>query len=871
MESARWKKISALYHQASELEGEARERFLADACKADDDLRHEVEALLEVTVDAVSAIDRAVETVAADYADHLGQIEQIGPYRLVGVIGHGGMGQVFLAERADQEFERQVAIKTISWMRATPLLIERFRHERQILANLDHPNIARMLDGGSSEEDVPYLVMEYIAGQNIIEYCQEKTLSQKQRLDLFLQICDAVQYAHRKLVIHRDIKPSNILVTADGSPKLLDFGIAKLLDADAAVTRADMRFLTQQYASPELVRGEAASTSTDIYGLGLLLYELLTDQFPYPVEGSTSVEIERLILEADPIAPSMAVANSENRVPNLKGDLDNIVLMALRKESDRRYPSVKDLADDVRNFLQHRPVIARTATFRYRTGKFIYRHRLGVVALSTAVLAAIAMTVFYTVQLAAERDVAEQQRRVAESTTQFMVDLFENNSPDRALGEELTARDVLDRGAEKLATELKSSPPVRARLLLTLGRVYERLGLYAPAREYLEQSIELYRNEVPDAEQIMIDNLEELAWIYYRSEDWDKAASAANEALTRREAIVGAHDPSLAKVLNHLGTIAYWRDDFDTTLVHYHRALALLDPNDEELQALRATTLNHLGITYDYLGQKASAEEAYLASYQIRLDLYGENHPDIATAAANLGAYYFNVKDLPRAEEYAKKALDIDRTMHGTEHVNVAFDLGLLASIEEQRDNFAASLEYADEALEMWGRTVGKRHNRYVAALDTIATTYIQMGEFETALQFATRAYDISNAENGEAHTVSADTLYTSGRALRGLDRLDDARDVLLRAADIRLDKLGVNNSAYWDVQQLLSLVEYQAGNLEQAEALIAATFDYVEANLPIDQKRLKIVLDRYIEILKRAGGDGAKLEELILRRSEFF
>ena len=869
MDSERWKKISALYHRASELEGEARDRFLAAACNADDGLRRDVEALLEVTVDAATGIERVVETAVADYADHLGQIEQIGPYRVLGVIGHGGMGQVFLAERADQEFEREVAIKTISWMTATPALIERFRQERQILANLDHPNIARMLDGGSSDEDVPYLVMEYVAGQNIIEYCQEKSLSLKQKLDLFLQICNAVHYAHRNLVIHRDVKPSNILITADGSPKLLDFGIAKLLDADAAVTRADMRFMTQQYASPELLRGEAASTATDIYGLGLLLYELLTDQFPYPVEGSTSVEIERLILETEPVAPSVAVATSNSHIQNLKGDLDNIVLMALRKEADRRYQSVKDLADDVRNFLKHRPVIARTPTYHYRTGKFVYRHRLGVVAVSTAIFAAITMTVFYTVQLAAERDIAEQQRAVAESTTEFMVDLFENNAPTQALGEDLTARDVLDRGAEKLATELQDSPPVRARLLLTLGRVYERLGLYEPARDYLEQSIELYRNEVPDAEDITIDNLEELAWIYYRSENWDKAAAAANEALARREIRVGTQDPSLARVLNLLGTIAYWRDDFDATLMHYRRALALLDGSNDETSALRATTLNHLGITYDFLDQKAEAEEAYLASYQIRMDLYGENHPDTGTAVANLGAYYFNAKDLEQAAEFAEKALSIDRAMHGNEHADVAFDLNLLARIEQERENFTASLEYAEEALEIWGRTVGETHSRYVAALDNIATTHIELIDYETALGFATRAYNISNAENGERHTITANTLYTSGRALRGLDRLDDARDVLLRAAHIRLDQLGVQNRAYWDVQQLLSLVEHEAGDSEAAEELIAATLDYVETNLPEDQKRMIIVLDRYITILEN-GDDNTKLEEIIRRRSEY-
>lgn len=868
MDPERWKKISSIYRQAIALEGEARNQYLTEACNDDDDLRKEVDALLAVPDEEAVGIDKIVDSAAIDYAERLGTNERIGPYRLSTVIGRGGMGQVFLAERVDQEFDRKVAIKTISWLNATPELIERFRQERQILANLDHPNIARLLDGGSTENNVPYFVMEYVAGQNIIEFCQERKLSHKRKLELFLEICDAVQYAHRNLVIHRDIKPSNILITADGTPKLLDFGIAKLMDSNAAVTRADMRFLTQQYASPEQVRGEEASTSTDVYGLGLLLYELLTDQFPYPIEGSTSIEIERLIRETEPVAPSIAVLNSEKRVQVPNVDLDNIVLMALRKEADRRYQTVRDLAQDVRNFLAQKPVLARTPTYRYRAGKFIARNILGVASVTAALLAAITMTAFYTVQLAAERDIAQQERRIAETTTDFMVDLFEDNSPAQALGQELSARDVLDRGAEKLTNELQESPPVRARLLLTLGRVYERLGVYEPAREYLEQSIELYRNDVPDSEQVTIENLEELAWIYYRSEDWELASNAANEALLRREARVGPDDPSLVKVLNHLGTIAYWRDDFAGALAYYHRALSLLTGGDEESAALRATTLNHLGITYDILDRNAEAESSYLESLQIRIGLYGEMHPDTGTAVANLGAYYANAEDLEKATSFAERALAIDREIRGNEHADVAYDLGLLASIERQRENYPASIEYAQEALGIWGRTVGETHSRYISTLDGIASTYIDSDNFEAAFEYAIQARDIALVEAGVDHTMTADTLYTMGRALRGLDRFDDARATLIESAGIRLARLGAESRAYWDVQQLLALVEFQSGNLNSATEYIAGVLAYVDAYMPDDAERLVIVLDRYIAILEEAGDNPSILDALKSRRA---
>jgi len=867
MDKKLWKQVSAVFHEASALSGEAREQFLHEACDGDDELRREVDALLSAPVDSTPDIDDAVAAVAAEYVDRLSTGKRIGPYRLVGVIGRGGMGQVFLAERVDREFEQQVAIKTVAWMGATAALIERFRIERQILADLDHRYIARLLDGGSTENDAPYLVMEYVDGQNIIEYCREQHLSIKQKLRLFLKICDAVQYAHRQLVIHRDIKPTNILVTADGTPKLLDFGIAKLVDAGADVTHADKRFVSAQYASPEQLSGEVAGTATDVYGLGLLLYQMLTDVFPYPIEGSTSPEIERLIRETEPIAPSAAVSSGDRRKHALKGDLDNIVLMAMRKEAERRYETAKDMADDVLNFLDKRPVSARTPSFGYRAGKFLARNRVGVVAVSAAVLVAITMTVFYTQRLASERDIAQRERLAADAATEFMVDLFDVNTPQEALGETITAREVLDRGAAKLSQDLDDSPRVRARLLRTVGRVYERLGLYEQARGFLEQSIELYRSEVSDAEIATAETLEELAWIYYRSEDWDEAHTAAAEALARREAQVGAGDKSLAGPLNYLGTVAYWQDDFDGALGYYNRALALLDGNDKKTRVARATTLSHLGITYDTMGRDIEAEKVYLESLQIRLSLYGENHPATATINGNLASLYSNRGDLERAAEYVQKALVTHRAMHGDVHVNVAFDLTLLARIERDRGNLALSLDYAKEALHIWAETLGRSHGRYVDALDVVATIYMAMDNYDEALVNADRANRIALTTNGEMHTQTANTLFTLGTVFHGLGRLDEAREVLLRAGRVRLDIVGEENRGYWDVQQLLSLVDYESGNLKSAEELIAATLVYVETHLPDDEERLVLVLDRYTAVLERIGDNEAKLAELRERR----
>jgi serine/threonine-protein kinase len=883
MDKDRWLRLSALFHEASELPPDAVNEFLAAACGADEELRREVLGLLNAAADPSSDVEDIVDKASMSWRSTLPADQHIGPYRILSHIGRGGMGQVFLAERADEEFERRVAIKTIGWMAATPELIARFRKERQILADLNHPYIARLLDGGRSDDGVPYLVMEYVDGKSIINDCDARGLTVPERLQLFLKICEAVQFAHRNLVIHRDIKPSNILITGDGTPKLLDFGIAKLLEsgAGAEVTRAELRVMTPEYASPEQLRGEPATTATDVYGLGLLLYQLLTGRFPYDTSNATSPEIERIICHTEPVMPSVVVGRDadDNELlrsmqvarrelaSRLAGDLDNIVMMALRKEPERRYETVKDLATDIGNYLANRPVMARTASVHYRTAKFLARNRTAVAVAMTAVTAIVAMTVFHTVRLADERDLAEEERQVAEEATQFMVELFSVNAPDKALGAELTAREVLDRGAEKLDGALGDSPRVRARLLLTLGRVYERLGLYEPARSHLEQSIELYRNDVPGAGEIMAENLEELAWIHYRGEDWAAADAAAQEALALREASVGPHDPSLARVLNHLGTIAFWRDDLEATLGYYDRALALLDAGNSEVLKDRATTLNHLGITYDYVGRDDEAERAYIESLDIRLGLYGENHPDTATATANLAAYYANHKDWDRAAEFSAKALQVDRAMLGNEHADVAYDLELLAAIERGRGHYARALEYAVESSRIWAQTLGEEHSRYISSLDGIAAIQIDMREPEAALASATRAADLAIAESGAGHTLTADVLYTKARALRGMGRLDDARDAAARAAAIRLAKFGDEHPAWWDTQQLLGQIEYEAGNLTRAAELVDVTLEFVERQEAGNEERRNTALDLYIAILERSGENPQLLTKLKSKR----
>lgn len=481
MPDTQWEKIESIFAEALDLNPSQRPGFVAAACHGDDTLRHEVESLLASDGDSDSRITGILTNTAASFSisDWIGK--RLGAYRIVESVAHGGMGSVYLAVRDDDAYEKRVAIKVVRTGMGTESMLERFRHERRILANLEHLYIAHLIDGGATDTGVPYLVMEYVEGLPIDKYCETRNLTVEQRCELFRKVCEAVSYAHRQLVVHRDLKPSNILVTADGTPKLLDFGIAKLLSGDpaAGATAAFGQLLTPDYASPEQIRGTLITTASDVYSLGAVFYEILSGARATDVTSSSPVEVERAVCEAAVRRPSETAPRYRSR--KLEGDLDNIALMALRKEPERRYQSVEQFSDDLGRYLTGRPVLAHEDTFRYRAGKFVQRYRFGVaagIALFAMLSAGIATVSWQAHQVRIQKDVAE--RRLSQLVALGNTLLFDvNKTMERIPGAMEPRRQILKTTLaylDGLARESGDDPKLRRAVAAAYIRIGEVQG-----------------------------------------------------------------------------------------------------------------------------------------------------------------------------------------------------------------------------------------------------------------------------------------------------------------------------------------------------------------------------------------------------------
>jgi serine/threonine protein kinase/Tfp pilus assembly protein PilF len=715
---------------------------------------------------------------------------RLGSYAVVKEIGRGGMGAVYLAERADGQFQQTVALKVLKPGMETEEVLRRFAQERQILASLQHASIARLYDGGVTDDGRPYLVMEHVLGLPIDAFCDQRQLPVEERLELFVKVGEAVQQAHRGLVVHRDLKPTNILVTASSEVKLLDFGIAKLIDPGAGLetvsaTRTTARVMTPEYASPEQVRGEAVTTASDIYQLGLLLYELLTGLRARRLRDRSLAELERAVSNTLPTSPSAALragvavddagngawspvtagrlrrTSPERLRKRLRGDLDMIVLKALRQEPERRYATVERMVEDVRRHLAGLPIRARPDTLAYRTGKFVRRHGRGVAAAGVAALVIVALVSFYTFRLAAERDRARREADKAARVSELLTSLFTGADPygDREKGEP-TLRGLLDAGVERTRQELAGQPETQAELFTVLGRVYERLGLHDKARPLLEDALAIGRRSAGAGR--LAQSLNDLGVLRRNQGDWRGAAALLDEALAMRRRLFG----------------------------NEHQDVAV--------------TLVELARVYDDQGSSERAETLHREALAIRRKVLGGEHRETATSLNDLGVLLWERGDLEGAEPLLRQSHAINKKALGPEHANVASNLGNLALLLEDKGEHAAAEALFREALALDRRTLGEKHPSTVIVLNNLAHPLREQGKYAEATASLEEALRITRSTLGHEHPRVATFLANLAR-VHLARRRPSAAEPLLRQA-LRMRRRGLPESD-WRVGVTKSLL----------------------------------------------------------------
>jgi eukaryotic-like serine/threonine-protein kinase len=762
----RWRRIRAALDLVLEAPLAERARILDEACGEDPDLRAEVEALVEAESRAGPLLHVPVEEYADALAAELAQSRgaeplagtRMGAYRLIREIGRGGMGSVYLAERADGQFEHQVAVKVLRRGLDTDDVLRRFLTERQILASLDHPNVARLLDGGATDDGRPYLVMEHVEGQPIDRYCEERALGTEARVRLFVTIADAVLHAHRNLVVHRDLKPSNILVTDSGAVKLLDFGIAKLLHGDPGagaadpVTRTGLRLLTPEYASPEQVRGGPVTTSSDVYQLGLLLYHLLTGDRAYSLRGRTAAEIERIVCEEEPPPPSAL----DRR---LRGDLDAIVLKALRKEPADRYASVDSLVDDLLAWLDGRPVRARGDRPAYRLRKLLRRHRWSAAAAAAFVLLLAAYAA--TVSVQAERvraalATAQLETATAQQVTEFLLGLFTASRPETARGEDVTARELLSAGVTQ-ADELADQPIVQARLLGAIGRTYHRLGLLDEARPLYERAIALQEEHLGPAHEELATSLSDLAVLGREAGDPAAAEPLQRRALAMRRAVLGRDHPDVAISLDELGRLLQDQADYVAAEPLLREALEIrrrvLGADHNET----ASSLNSMGLVLWRQGRPDEAEPFLLEALAVNRARLGDDHPWVASIRSNLALVHIDRADWTTAESLLAEAIETDRRAYGDDHWLVALRLNHLATVRRGQGRYEEADELLGRAIAVGRRALGDAHPSLARFLVNHARVHLATGDAATAAAQATEALDIYRAAFQADHPWTGD------------------------------------------------------------------------------------------------------------------
>ena len=897
MDADRFARIKELLIALEDVPLDQRAAHLDRACGGDVALRAEVETLLHEGAPTIMLTGRLGARIAPMLAAP-GPIgappsSEIGPYRLLELLGEGGMGVVYRAEQTTP-IRREVAVKLVRYGMDSERIVSRFESERQAIAMMEHPYIARVFDAGAAPDGRPYFVMELVRGEAVTDYCAREAPPLAARLQLFLKICDAIQHAHQKGIIHRDLKPSNVLVTRNGTiaPKIIDFGIAKAVAESNAIpgsTLAGQVLGTPEYMSPEQagVIDAGLDTRTDVYSLGVILYELISGKRPYELRNRTPAEIDR-VLRTPPKPPSAIDAKPTwLRLPaaDASSDIDAVALMAIERKPADRYGSVEQLADDVRRVLEHRPVRARTQTWAYRTSRFVRRNAFAVgTAIAFSLLlasSAVAVVRERNRALASEAQaVAEARRAQAETTkavevSRFLIELFRESDPARARGASITARELLDRGAKRIANELAGQDEIRATLMDTIGVVYRLLGLLNESEALIVDAIATRRRVLGNDHPDVAASLDNLGQVAREKNQFDASARLHEEALDIRRRTLGPRDPEVARSLNNLALVLRERGQYDEAERLAREALdirrAALGSNHPEaiislsnladLETSRgrvdeaeklhrdvlawrrrhlpsghpsvAVSLNNVAELAAQRGRLAEAEPLFREALSIRRTALGNDHADVTASLNNLASLLHDMGRLDEAEPLYREALAIDRQRNGNLHMDVAVDLNNLGTLLEDRGKFGEAGVLYEQSLGVRRRLLGNQHPSVATALNNLGRLRFVQGRLADAQRALQQAIDIRIAGGISEHPRQATTVMWLGRVRQQGGDLTAAEEHFTAALAImrRVRATGGPETAAALVS--LGKLLLQRGDPAKAEPLLVEALNWRRAHLP--------------------------------------
>jgi serine/threonine protein kinase/Tfp pilus assembly protein PilF len=852
--TARWRRIETLFHQASDVDPSQRDAFLDRACEGDAEMRAELDSLLSSSDRTLTELKLSVSSTAVEMLDAGDDARnRLGAYRLIRTLGEGGMGAVYLAARDDDQYERLVAIKLLrAGLAHSPALQLRFRTERQILANLDHPNIARLLDGGISADGAPYLVMEYIDGSALDVFCDQQKLSLDARLRLFRTLCAAVDYAHRHLVIHRDIKPLNVLVLQDGTPKLLDFGIAKLIDPyqpgfDPAITRGSERLLTPDYASPEQLLGKPVSTSTDVYALGVLLYELLAGELPFAAAGSEPMKHAHAICEQEPEKPSARCLRTGHlpaaEARRLRGDLDSIILKALRKQPEQRYANASQLLTEIDRYLSGYAVDAAEQTVAYRVKKFVLRHRAGV---TLGTLLAILILVFGIGMAVLARRATRGEAR-ARREQEFLASIFAAATPEGSKGENVTARQLLDRAAARIDAELASDPQLQASMSESVGQSYVALGLYDKAQPLLERAVAITRDTEGERSADYAGYLNNLATNYRLRSEYQKAEPLFRRAVALNEAAHGANSPEVAHSLTNLGECLYLLEKDGEAEQILRRALAIERPLPDDQQDANR---DYLALVLERKGAYPEAASLLREATAIDGRVHGKQSQDYLVSLHNLAGAQIDMGDLDGAAKTEQEVLATRQQVWGLDHPDTAYSLNNLGWIYLEQGRWQDAEPLLRQNADIMRKMGPDAGPRYPSALGNWGRVLQQKGDFDGAASaFDQAQYLLAVDGRGQSWLAAKLLVYQSALELDRGHAVD-----ALRSAEkaVRMQKeLGGDNNAQLASGLLeLGLSQLIAGNPAAADLSFRAALAIRQRLYPMTHPDLLIAQVRLAEAL---------------------